>query len=215
MARTMEGRSSGSPRRPLIFNRYKEADLEAPEQPVPELSVGAAGQTSYGAADFKGEFKLGDGQYCLSPRRHRPHFPLPAPLRSNRVRSREDTVQSSPPSSDCSLEARPAVHHPAPTTAYHSQVQCAVSTCPSSVWWLHLGIAIERMRARPSTTETNIIEPCIDLGGGTNQAARHEQLATTARFDAFVRRVRRRAAARGTRDENACAGVSTFAAALH
>ncbi len=115
-------------------------------------------------ADFKGEFKLGNGPYCypLTVTDHASRFLLH--VRSARVdprRHRHHRLRAAVP------RARPARRRPLRQRRALRQPQCAVQPLQTSVWWLRLGIAIERIKP-----------------GHPQQNGRHERMHLTLKKEA-------------------------------
>jgi len=97
-------------------------------------------------ADFKGEFKLGNGEYCypLTVTDHASRYlllceALDSVRENTAITAFQQLFVERAPANRHSLRQRRAVRQP----------QCPVRISKLSVWWLRLGIAIARTRVSP------------------------------------------------------------------
>ncbi len=133
-------------------------------------------------ADYKGEFMLADRRYCypltisdfatryLLPAR--PWLPLkkPSPSLSSSVHSRSLGYQ------------RPS----APTTACPSPARMPCSVSKLAVWWLRLGIEIERIKPGHPTQNGRHERIHLTLKKEATKPAAQNLLQQQARFDEFL-----------------------------
>ena len=149
-------------------------------------------------ADFKGEFKLGNGRYCypLTVTDHASRFLL--------LCEALDSTREDPPHHRLRTLFRERGLPPpsAPTTACPSPVPMRLFNLSKlSVWWLRLGIAIERIKPGHPQQNGRHERMHLTLKKEATRPPGTNSLQQQARFDAFVARVQYRTTARGARHE--------------
>ncbi len=163
-------------------------------------------------ADFKGEFKLGNGEYCypLTVTDHASRYLLLCEALDS---VREDTAITA--FQQLFLErGLPGAF--APTTACRSPARMRCSTSPSyPSWWLRLGIAIERIKPGHPQQNGRHERMHLTLKQEATRPPGMNSLQQQARFDAFVGRVQRRAAARGAGHANAQRTLRALSATVY
>jgi len=148
-----------------------------------ELSVGAAANDLW-CADFKGEFKLGNGQYCypLTVTDHASRYLL---LCEALESTREDTaitafeqlfLERGLPSA---IRSDNGVPFASPNALFNLS--------KLSVWWLRLGIAIERIKPGHPQQNGRHERMHLTLKKEATRPPGMNSLQQQARFDAFVR----------------------------
>ena len=140
--------------------------------------------TICGAPTYKGEFKLGNGRYC---------YPLTVTDHASRYLLLCEALGINPrrprfhaPLSDCSTSA--ACPSPSgPTTACRSPAPMPSSISASlSVWWLRLGIAIERIKPGHPQQNGRHERMHLTLKKEATRPPGMNSLQQQAKFDAFV-----------------------------
>ena len=134
-------------------------------------------------ADFKGEFKLGNGRLLLPPDRHRPASRLPAALRSPRFdprrhghhRLRAAVPERGLPSA---IRSDNGVPFASPNALFNLS--------KLSVWWLRLGIGIERIKPGHPQQNGRHERMHLTLKKEATRPPGMNSLQQQARFDAFV-----------------------------
>ena len=150
--------------------------------------------------DFKGEFKLGNGRYCypLTVTDHASRFLLLCEALDS---TREDTAITA--FEQLFLERGLPAAIRSDNGVPFASPNALFNLSKLSVWWLRLGIAIERITPRPSTAKWPSRAHAPDLEEGSHAAARHEQPAATGSLRCLRARIQHRAAARGLGHEDA------------
>ena len=131
-----------------IFNRYKESGFEALSDRYRALRR-CSGQR-FMVRRLQGRVQARQRPVLLSPHRHRPRFPLPAPVRSARVNARrhcDHRLRATIP------RARPAVSHPLRQRRTVRQSQCAVQPVQAFRLVAASGHCDRAHQARPSTAK--------------------------------------------------------------
>jgi transposase len=162
-------------------------------------------------ADFKGEFKLGNSQYCypLTVTDHASRYLLLCEALDS---VREDTAITAFQQLFLDRGLPNAIR--SDNGVPFASPNALFNLSKLSVWWLRLGIAIERIRPgrpqqnRPSRTHAP------DPQKGSHPTARHEQPAATGALRCLRQRIQQRAAARGIGNENTPRGLLALAAPL-
>ena len=134
-------------------------------------------------ADFKGEFKLGNGRYC---------YPLTVTDHASRFLLLCEALEST--REDLAITAferlfgeRGLPQPSAPTTACPSPVPNALFNLSKlSVWWLRLGIAIERIKPGHPQQNGRHERMHLTLKKEATRPPGMNSLQQQARFDAFV-----------------------------
>ena len=151
-------------------------------------------------ADFKGEFKLGNGRYCypLTVTDHASRFLLLCEaLEFDARRHRHYRLRAAVP------RARPARTPSAPTTACPSPAPTAVQSLQALGLVAAAGHRHRAHQARPSAAERPPRAHASDAEEGSHPPARHQQPAAAGPLRRLRQRVQHRAAARGARHEDA------------
>ncbi len=146
------------------------------------LSTGANPNDLW-CADFKGEFRLGNSRYCYPLTVTRPCLALPAALRGARFRTRRDRHRCRPAPV---RRARPAGPHPIRQRGAVRQPNALFNLSKLSVWWLRLGIAIERIKPGNPQQKVRHERMHLTLKRETTRPPGMNSLQQQARFDAFV-----------------------------
>ena len=170
------------------------------------LSAGVAPNDLW-CADFKGEFKLGNGQYCypLTVTDHASRFLL---LCEALESTREDTAITA--FEQLFLERGLPTAIRSDNGVPFASPNALFNLSKLSVWWLRLGIAIERIKPGHPQQNGRHERMHLTLKKEATRPPGMNSLQQQARFDAFVQRVQHRAAARGAGHEDA--GRDVFAA---
>ena len=183
----------------------------APSAPAARPCRRGRPPTTLWCADFKGEFKLGNGQYCypLTVTDHASRYP--AAVRGPRVHPRgagDHRLRAAVP------RARPAPGHPLRQRRALCQPQRLFNLSKLSVWWLRLGIAIERIKPGHPQQNGRHERMHLTLKKEATRPPGQNSLQQQARFDAFRARVQCRAPARGARHEVPGRGLLRLTQAL-
>ena len=149
-------------------------------------------------ADFKGEFKLGNGRYCypLTVTDHASRFLL---LCEALESTREDPAITAferlfrERGLPLAIRSDNGVPFASPNALFNLS--------KLSVWWLRLGIAIERIKPGHPQQNGRHERMHLTLKKEATRPPGMNSLQQQDRFDAFVQRVQYRTAARGARHE--------------
>ena len=157
------------------------------------LSAGLAPNELW-CADFKGEFKLGNGRYCypLTVTDHASRFLL---LCEALESTREETAITA--FEQLFLERGLPAAIRSDNGVPFASPNALFNLSKLSVWWLLLGIAIERIKPRTPAAKRPSRAHALDPQAGDHPTARHEQLAATGPLRRLRSGVQHRAAPRG------------------
>ncbi len=171
------------------------------------LSAGVAPNDLW-CADFKGEFKLGNGHYCypLTVTDHASRFLL---LCEALESTREDTAITA--FEQLFLERGLPAAIRSDNGVPFASPNALFNLSKLSVWWLRLGIAIERIKPGHPQQNGRHERMHLTLKKEATRPPGMNSLQQQARFDAFVQRVQHRAAARGLGHEDAGRGLLALA----
>ena len=134
-------------------------------------------------ADFKGEFKLGNGRYC---------YPLTVTDHASRFlllcEALESTAKTSParPSNDCSVSEACRSRSGSDNGVPFASPTGLLNLSKLSVWWLRLGIAIERIKPGHPQQNGRHERMHLTLKMETTRPPGSNSLQQQDRFDAFV-----------------------------
>ncbi len=134
--------------------------------------------------DFKGEFKLGNGRYC---------YPLTVTDQASRYILACDALESTKePGAFAAFERLFSAHGLPQAIRSDNGLPFAspnglYNLSRLSVWWLRLGIAIERIPPGKPQRNGRHERMHLTLKTETTKPARHNVLQQQARFDDFVR----------------------------
>jgi len=147
-----------------------------------ELSTGVAANDLW-CADFKGEFRLGNGQYC---------YPLTVTDHASRYLLLCEALQSTREELAITAFER-LFREPGLPQAIRSDNGVPFASPNSlfnlsklSVWWLRLGISIERIKPGHPQQNGRHERMHLTLKKETTKPPGHNSLQQQARFDAFV-----------------------------
>lgn len=146
------------------------------------LSAGAAPNDLW-CADFKGEFKLGNGQYCypLTVTDHASRFVL---LRESLESTREDLAVTA---FEQLFQERGLPHAIRSDNGVpFASPNALFNLSKLSVWWLRLGIAIERIKPGKPQQNGRHERMHLTLKKETTRPPGMNSLQQQGRFDAFV-----------------------------
>jgi len=148
-----------------------------------ELSAGAAPNELW-CADFKGEFKLGNGQYCypLTVTDHASRFLLMCEALES---TREDTAITA--FEQLFLERGLPAAIRSDNGVPFASPNALFNLSKLSVWWLRLGIAIERIRPGRPQQNARHERMHLTLKQEATRPPGMNSLQQQARFDQFVR----------------------------
>ena len=174
-------------------------------------AVAGAAPNDLWCADFKGEFKLGNGHYCypLTVTDHASRFLL---LCEALESTREDPAitafeqlfrERGLPSA---IRSDNGVPFASPNGLFNLS--------KLSVWWLRLGIAIERIKPGHPQQNGRHERMHLTLKKEATRPPGMNSLQQQARFDSFVSEFNQRTAARGARHEDARRDLFGLAEAL-
>ncbi len=147
------------------------------------LSSGAAPNDLW-CADFKGEFKLGNGHYCypLTVTDHASRFLL---LCEALESTREDTAITAFEQLFCERGLPAAIR--SDNGVPFASPNALFNLSKLSVWWLRLGIAIERIRPGHPQQNARHERMHLTLKKEATRPPGMNSLQQQARFDTFVR----------------------------
>ena len=167
--------------------------------------------TSLWCADFKGEFKLGNGHYCypLTVTDHASRYLLLCEALDS---TREDPAITA--FEQLFLERGLPGAIRSDNGVPFASPNALFNLSKLSVWWLRLGIAIERIKPGHPQQNGRHERMHLTLKKEATRPPGMNSLQQQARFDAFVQRVQHRAAARGAGHEDARRGVLGLTATL-
>jgi transposase InsO family protein len=173
------------------------------------LSEGAAPNNLW-CADFKGEFKLGNGRYC---------YPLTVTDHASRFLLLCEALESTREDLACTAFERLFRDRGLPFAIRSdngvpfASPNALFNLSRLSVWWLRLGIAIERIK--PGHPQQNAPRThASDPQEGGDPAARAEQPAAAGALRRLRAQVQSRTPARGARHEVPRRGLFGLAAPL-
>ena len=148
-----------------------------------DLSAGAAPNDLW-CADFKGEFKLGNGQYCypLTVTDHASRFLLMCEALQS---TREDTAITA--FEQLFLERGLPVSIRSDNGVPFASPNALFNLSKLSVWWLRLGIQIERIKPGRPQQNGRHERMHLTLKKEATRPPGMNSLQQQARFDAFVR----------------------------
>jgi transposase InsO family protein len=148
-----------------------------------DLSAGAAPNDLW-CADFKGEFKLGNGQYCypLTVTDHASRFLLMCEALQS---TREDTAITA--FEQLFLERGLPVSIRSDNGVPFASPNALFNLSKLSVWWLRLGIPIERIKPGRPQQNGRHERMHLTLKREATRPPGMNSLQQQARFDAFVR----------------------------
>ena len=144
-------------------------------------------------ADFKGEFKLGNGEYCypLTVTDHASRYLLLCEALDS---VREDTAITA--FQQLFLERGLPAAIRSDNGVPFASPNALFNLSKLSVWWLRLGIAIERIKPGHPQQNGRHERMHLTLKKEATRPPGMNSLQQQARFDAFVQRIQQRAAAR-------------------
>ena len=166
------------------------------------LSAGVAPNDLW-CADFKGEFKLGNGRYCypLTVTDHASRYLLMCEALES---TREDTAITA--FEQLFLERGLPAAIRSDNGVPFASPNALFNLSKLAVWWLRLGIGIERIK--PGHPQQNGSRAhALDAKEESNPACWHEQPAATGALRCIRERVQPGGAAQSAGDENACVDV--------
>jgi transposase InsO family protein len=157
----------------------------------------ASGPNDIWCADFKGEFKLGNGRYC---------YPLTVTDQASRFLLMCEALETTRQELAFAAFERLFRERGLPIAIRSdngvpfASPNALFNLSKLSVWWLRLGIAIERIKpGRPQQNGRH--ERMPDFEEGSHPSACQQQLAAASLLRCLHARIQQRTATRGARHE--------------